>query len=54
MVSNFRPHREPLRNVLMLLPLLFLAGLVSACGYIDHIRLLPNTNFHPGDQRHLS
>ena len=30
MVSNFRPHREPLRNVLLLL-LLFLAGLVSAC-----------------------
>src|SRR5271165_501115 len=31
MVSNFYPHREPLRNVLMLLPLLFLAGVVSAC-----------------------
>src|SRR5260370_1194034 len=30
MVSNFRPHREPLHNVLMVL-LLFLAGLVSAC-----------------------
>ena len=30
MVSNFRPHREPLRNVLLVL-LLFLAGLVSAC-----------------------
>ncbi len=28
MVSNFRPHREPLCTVLMLL---FLAGLVSAC-----------------------
>jgi len=31
MVSNFCPHREQFRNVLMLLPLLFLAGLVSAC-----------------------
>jgi len=31
MVSNFCPRREPLRIVLMLL-LLFLAGLVSACG----------------------
>ena len=30
MVSKFCPHREPLRNVLMLL--LSLAGLVSACG----------------------
>lgn len=30
MVSNFRPHREPLHNLLMVL-LLFLAGLVSAC-----------------------
>ena len=29
MISNFCPHREPLRLVLMLL---FLAGLVSACG----------------------
>src|SRR5579863_9575317 len=29
MVSNFCPHRGPLRNVLLLL---FLAGLVSACG----------------------
>ena len=29
MVSNFHPHREPLHNVLMVL--LFLAGLVSAC-----------------------
>ena len=32
MISNYCPRREPLRNVLMLLPLLFLAGLVSACG----------------------
>src|SRR6266487_4440522 len=31
MVSNFCPHREQLRNVFMLLPLLFLAGIVSAC-----------------------
>src|SRR5712691_7608965 len=31
MVSNFRPHREPLHNVLMVVVLLFLAGLVSAC-----------------------
>jgi streptogramin lyase len=31
MVSNVCPHREQLRNVLMLLPLLFLASVVSAC-----------------------
>jgi streptogramin lyase len=31
MVSNFRPHREPLQNVPMVVVLLFLAGLVSAC-----------------------
>jgi streptogramin lyase len=31
MVSNFRPHREPLHNVPMVVALLFLAGLVSAC-----------------------
>ena len=32
MISNNCPYREPLRNVLMLLQLLFLVGLVSACG----------------------
>ena len=32
MISNYCPRREPLRNVLMLLPLLFLASLVCACG----------------------
>jgi len=32
MISNYFPYREPLRNVLMLLSLLFLAALVSACG----------------------
>jgi streptogramin lyase len=32
MISNYCPFREPLRNVLMLLSLLLLAGLVSACG----------------------
>ena len=31
MVSNFRPHREPLQNVPMVVVLLLLAGLVSAC-----------------------
>ena len=31
MISNSYPYREPLRNVLMLLPLLFLASLVCAC-----------------------
>ena len=31
MISNFRPHHEPLRNMLMVVVLLFLAGLVSAC-----------------------
>ena len=32
MISNYCPRREPLRNVLMLLPLLFLASLICACG----------------------
>jgi virginiamycin B lyase len=32
MVSNFCSRRELLRNVLMLLPLIFLASLVCACG----------------------
>ena len=31
MVSNFCPHREPLRNMFMVVVLLLLAGLVSAC-----------------------
>ena len=32
MISNCCPLRKPLQNILMLLPLLFLAGLVCACG----------------------
>ena len=32
MISNYCPRRESLRNVHMLLPLLFLASLVCACG----------------------
>jgi len=31
MISNFCPRRAPLRNLLMLLPLFFLASLVCAC-----------------------
>jgi streptogramin lyase len=64
MVSNFRPHREPLHHVLMVL--LFLAGLVSACSTsntsgssptpastqgirgIFHEYALPSSQFVPG------
>ena len=47
MVSNFRPHREPLRNVLPAL-LLFLVGLVSACSTSTTSDSTPTPTSTPG------